>query len=311
MKDFADRLCDHLLKTYGDMMFVSPPVLANAIRVVAELPEDASPLHFEQWVSKFADVRVNVASSELPGWHHSLDGRPVIETGRGRSVEERNLTIPHEFGEILRDALNEELGRRDLLGIHWEDRAWDQLAAELMFPITAFRSAARKNGCDILDLRGNLSFEAVVMRLKEAFDDEIPLFAVYAKNATEYNRGVGHAGDEWRVARSAWTKHWMRHSFSGRQEILRVPRAHDHVPEGCLVDEVRRKGRALLVHTTDRAGNSLVETSILLRPREYRQGVAQVFVVGVEKRYGSALAPQVQLVGPAERTATFAQVFGG
>jgi hypothetical protein len=109
MRDLARRLCDHLIGTYFDMAWVTPAVFAEALRIVEDLPVDASPLYFERWVSRYATVRVNAAHSSVPGFNYTVDGEVVIETGNGRSAEERNITILHEFAESLSRVLKNSM----------------------------------------------------------------------------------------------------------------------------------------------------------------------------------------------------------
>lgn len=290
-------------------MWVTPAVFADALRTVEKLPADASPLFFEQWISRYATVRVNAAHSSVAGFNYTIDGEVVIETGSGRSAEERNITILHEFAESLRGSINAELAARGMSAIEWEDRYWDGLAIEIVAPLAIFRKDAQQNGCDVIDLFRPLSFEATIQRVAEAFESDVPLFAVYAKNDSLWVRGEGYRGNTWSVAASAWTKRWLAHAYESGREQLRIPRRGTRARQGSCVDDVRRRGRALLVHTRDRVAGRTVEVDVLLRPRSYGREVAQVFVVGVEKRYGHMLAPQVQLVAPDERQAEFGQIF--
>jgi hypothetical protein len=193
--------------------------------------------------------------------------------------------------------------------IEWEDRYWDGLAVEIVAPLAIFRGAAKQNGLDVIDLFRPLSFEAVIHRVAEAFKNDVPLFAVYAKNDSAWVRGEGYRGNTWSVAASAWTKIWLGHAYDSGREYLRVPRRGASARPGSYLDDVRRRGRALLIHTRDQVAGRTVEVDVLLRPRSYGRDIAQVFVVGVEKRYGSMLAPQLQLVAPDEREADFSQIF--
>jgi hypothetical protein len=289
------------------MALVTPAAFANALRIVGEIPDDASPLFMEQWIARYATVRVNAAPEELPGWNHKRDGKPVIETGRGRSPEERNLTLVHEFGECLRESINAELESRGLSALTWEERYWDGLAVEIVAPLASFRRAARENGLDVIDLFKPLSFEGVVRRMKESFDQEVPLFVVYAKDAA-WRRGGGHE-QRWTVATSAWTKQWMGIGYRGKRELIPLPRRGISITPGSFVDDVRRRNRALLVHALVDSIVPQVQAEVLLRPRAYGRDVAQVFAVGVERRYGNLLSPQIQLVGPEERSGRFEQLF--
>ena len=310
MNELARHLCDYLLATYGDMAWVTPAVFANGLRIVGELPADATPLHFELFAKRYARVDVNAASPAIAGLNYRDGNQLVITTGRGRSTAERNLTIPHEFGELLRNAMNAELARRELPLIDWEDRAWDAMAAELISPIGTFRAAARKSGLDLIDLADPLSFEAVVQHMKNAFEDQIPLFAIYAKNAGGWERGRGFSSSAWQVAAASWTKLWLRYGYDEGRESLVLPRRKAPLREESIVDRVRRTRRSLLVSTTDHVGGRLVETVALVRPRSYGREVAQVFVIGVEKAHAPILAPQVALVAPDACSARFAEVFG-
>jgi hypothetical protein len=311
MKDLARRLCDHLLSAYGDLGLVTPSVLASALRTVDNLPTDASALHFEQWVSRYATVRVNAAPSSVAGFNYKVNGRVVIETGTGRSNEERTLTILHEFTESLRDPVNAELTERGLSPIEWKDNDsyWDKVAIEIVAPLEIFRRAATQNGCDVIDLFQPLSFEAVTIHLTEAFERDVPLFVVYAKNDSEWIRGEGYSGDSWSVASSSFTKVWLKHAYINGDEQVRVPRRGERIREGSLLDCVRRHGRAELVRATHRIGTRRLEIDVLLRPRRVAGRVAQVFAVGVEKGFGYLLTPQLQLVAPRERQAEFSQIF--
>lgn len=309
MTDLARKLCNYLLEMFGDIGLVTPPAFANALRVVAEIPYDASPLRLESWIRQYVDIRIDAAPPSLAGWNYQEGDRGVIETGRGRSVEERNLTIPHEFAERLRLAINDELARRGSQGIDWPDRAWDAMSAELVSPLAAFKKAAQENGVNVVDLAKPLSYEATVRHLGTAFDDALPLFAVYYKNDSTWERGKGFAGNTWIVAQSAWTGRWLAHAYRNRREILNVPRRHAGIRAGSLVDEVRHKGRALLIHASDEIDGRPVETDVLLRSRSYGRTVAQVFAVGVAKAYSHVLQPQLQLVAPDERDAVFATIF--
>lgn len=309
MKDLARRLCDYLIGVYGDMTWVTPPVFADALRTVEKLPADASPLYFERWVARYATVRVNTAHSSLAGFNYTVDGEVVIETGNGRSPEERNITILHEFAESLRGPINAELTARGMSAIEWEDRYWDSLAIEIVAPLAIFRRAAQANGCDIIDLFRPLSFEATIQRVAEAFESDAPLFAVYAKNDSVWVRGEGYRDNTWSVAASAWTKRWIASAYDNGREHLPVPRRGARARQGSCLDDVRRRGRALLIHTRDQVAGRTVEVDVLLRARSYGRDIAQVFVVGVEKKFAHMLVPQLQLVGPDERHAEFGQIF--
>lgn len=307
MRELATKLCDHLLNLYGDIGFVTPAAFANGLRAIANLPEDATPLHFELFIRPYVDVRVG--SPDLAGFNYDERGRGVIETGRGRSIEERNITIPHEFGERLRNAMNEELAVRGVPGIDWPDHAWDTMAVELVSPLAAFRRKAQENGVDLIDLAKPLSYEAVVRQTKSAFDETLPLFAAYYRNNGQWESGRGFSGSVWIAAQSAWTKKWLGHAYASGRELLPLPRRTSPLREGSLVDDVRRTRRALLVHARSEVHKGALETDILIRTRSYGRDVAQVFVVGVAKSFSHILTPQLQLVGPDERHAAFEAVF--
>lgn len=310
MKEFARSLLDHLLATYGDIGFVTPAAFANALRTIAELPADATPLHLEQFFRTVSDVRVNAAPTEVVGVNYREGDRAVIETGRGRSIAERNITIPHEFGEVLRCEINALLRERGLPTIEWPDRAWDEMAVELISPVAAFRHAAQANGLDIMDLSGPLSFEATVIQLKASFEDSIPLFSVYYRNGARWERGRGFESDSWEVGQSAWTKAWFGHGYERGREVLVLPRRKMPLSAGSVVDRVRRTGRALLFHAQQRTWERLIEVDVLIRARSYGRDVAQVFVVGVAKPHAPILRPQIDIVGPDECTGPFSDLFG-
>jgi hypothetical protein len=207
----------------------------------------------------------------------------------------------------LRGEINAELRGRGRNALEWEERYWDGLAVEIIAPLAAFRRAARESGLDIIDLFRPLSFEGVVYRLKDAFEDTVPMFALYARDAGWRRGGFGE--EQWLVAASAWTKQWLGVSYRRRAEYLTLPRKHAPIRPGSFIDDVRRRKRPLLVHASGDVEGTPARIDVLLRPRAYGQNVAQLFAVGVESRFGHLLAPQLQLVAPEERDGTFAQLF--
>lgn len=223
MKELANALIDHLRSYWGDLGLVTPAGFAMGLRSVGNVPDDATPPQIEFWVRSFGELRVNAASSEVPGFGWRVGDSFVIETGKGRSPQERNITIPHEFGERLHHVINDELAGRGLPAVDWGERFWDAMGAEIVAPLASFRTAALKSGLDLVDLAKALSFEATVYRVKEAFDNDVPLFAVYAGNAGEWSRGQGYRGNTWAVRASAWTKRWLGCCYVNGREFRAAP----------------------------------------------------------------------------------------
>jgi hypothetical protein len=309
MRELAIALIDHLQSLWGDLALVTPAGFAASLRVVGNVPEDATPFQIESWVRTFGEVRVNAAPPDLPGWGRSHGDSFVIETGRGRSRQERSITIPHEFGERLQPLINEELSIRGLPGVGWGERFWDAMGVDLVAPLAGFRAAALKNGLDLVDLAKSLSFEAAVYRLKEAFEDDVPLFAVYAGNASAWKQGQGHHGDEWVVRASAWTKRWLGCGYVNGQECLRIPRRGQSIHDDSWVREVCSKRRALVANTSEVVDGRLLESTVILRVRFYGKEPAWVMAVGVESRYAHLLFAQVLIADPLERTGSFRRLF--
>ena len=181
MKQLAKSLCDFLLQTYGDLALVTPAAFAAALRAVGHIPEDASPTHVRYWITNLVAVRWEAAPTSLPGLNYEEEGSSVIETGRARGSIEANLTLPNEFGECLERLIDDELAVRGMPALGWRERDWEKMSIELVAPVATFKAAARKAGLDLTAFP-QLSYESVVYRMKEAFDDEAPLFAVYYGN---------------------------------------------------------------------------------------------------------------------------------
>jgi hypothetical protein len=309
VRELAVALIDHLVSLWGDLALVTPTGFATALRVVGNVPDDATPFQIESWVGTFGEVRVNAASPSLAGWGWSKGDSFVIETGRGRSQQERNITIPHEFGERLQHVMNDHLIACGLPAVDWGERFWDRMGIELVAPLAGFRTAALRCGLDAVDLADPLSREACVYRLKEAFADDVPLFVVYAVNGAEWKRGHGYEGDEWVVRASAWTSRWLSCGYLDRREILHLPRRGDRIHDDSLVREVGRKRRNLLVQTSEVADGRLFESTVILRGGYYGKEPAWVMAVGVERRFAHLISAQLALADPLERTGSFRLLF--
>ena len=309
MRQLATALIDHLRSTWGDLGLVTPAGFATGLRSVGNVPDDATPFQIETWVRGFGEVRVSAASSEVPGFGWRVGDSFVIETGQGRSPQERNITIPHEFGERLQQMINDELTARGVPEVEWGERFWDAMGVEIAAPLASFRTAALKCGLDLVDLAKAISFEAAVYRLKEAFDNDVPLFATYSGNAGEWNRGQGYRGTTWAVRASAWTRRWLGCCYVNGREGLYIPRRAELINDDSLVREVCSKRRALLVNTSDVVDGRVLETTVILRGRFYGKEPAWVMAVGVERRYGRLLRAQLELADPLERTGAFGRLF--
>jgi len=309
MRELANALIDHLQSHWGDLDLVTPAGFATGLRTVGNVPDDANPLQIESWVRSFGEVRVNAASSELPGLGWRVGDSFVIETGKGRSPQERNITIPHEFGERLHHVINDELTARGIPAVEWGERFWDAMGVELVAPLASFRTAAVKSGLDLVDLAKPLSFEATVYRIKEAFEDDVPLFAVYAGNAGAWKPRQGHHGDAWVVRASAWTKRWLGCGYVNGRECLRIPRRDQPIHDDSWVREVCSKRRSLLVNTSEVVDGRLLESTVILRGKFYGKEPAWVMAVGIERRYAHLLRAQVALADPVERTGSFRRLF--
>lgn len=309
MNDLAKSLCDYLLQTYGDLALVTPAAFASALREVGQIPDDASPTRIRYWIANLVQVRWEAAPSSLSGLNYLHDGSSVIETGRGRGSVETNLTLPHEFGECLQRCVNQELSERGFPALDWLERDWDKMSVELVAPIAIFKSTARKSGLDLTAFR-ELSYETVVYRMKEAFDEDVPLFAVYYANRSKWVRGKGFQGQDWRVRASSWTRRWMQYGYVGRREVLRLPRRGDECATGSVIGEVRLQNRpGVLVHARHSEGARTVESDVLFRLRCYGRDPAQVLAVGVEASHAHMLQPQVTLLDVDDRQASFTHLF--
>ncbi|MEX0750748.1 MAG: hypothetical protein WD359_08045 [Dehalococcoidia bacterium] len=309
MKELASALIDYMLAQWSDLALVTPAGFATALRIVGGVPDDASPWHLEAWVRRFGEIRVGAASPELSGWGYQQGDSFVIETGKGRSVQERNITIPHEFGERLHVLINEELQARGVASVDWGERFWDAMGVELVAPLASFRAKALRNGLDLIELADRLSFESVVYRAQEAFEYDVPLFAVYAGNAGNYEKGRGYDGDVWRVRARAYTKRWLSFGYLDGQEQIHIAGRGAFIRDGSLVREVCAKRRSILARTCDVVGRREVETTVLLRARFYGKEPAWVMAVGVERRYDHLLRSQVALADPIERSGTLGDLF--
>ena len=308
MKELAKSLCDFLLQTYGDLALVTPAAFAAALRAVGHIPEDASPTHVRYWITNLVAVRWEAAPTSLPGLNYEEEGSSVIETGRARGSIEANLTLPHEFGECLERVIDDELAVRGMPALGWRERDWEKMSIELVAPVATFKAAARTAGLDLTAFP-QLSYESVVYRMKEAFDDEAPLFAVYYGNRSKWVRGKGFQGEDWQVRACSWTRQWLRYGYVDGRELLRLPRRNEECALLSVIGEARSRRNAILVHTLDRAGARIVETAVLFRRRCYGRDPAQIFVVGVEASHAHMLQPQLALVDAEERQATFSQLF--
>ncbi len=309
MNALVGRMLDHLADVYGDLRLVTPASFANAIRHLGQFPDDASAFFIESWMSQYVTVRLNAAPPSVVGVHYHDGAGFVIETGRGRSHGERNISMVHEFGEILQSMINPELKQREQPSLDWGEREWDQMAVELLEPEDRFRRDARNNGLDVIELAKRLSYEATVVRLGEVFEQSVPLFAVHYRNDGDWERGRPDLNERWSVATVRWTNPWLKYGYDSWREVLRIPRPKEALRAGGIVAKVSQLGRAVLFHTVDEDAGRQIETDVLVRPKLYAGRPGAVFVVGVERQWGHLLLPQVQLLSLEERTGTFDQLF--